>query len=126
MWLLFLLIGLLSVAAVGYVIWPLFQRSSVAPPPEGEELAELLTRKDSTLQAIRDLEFDFSVGKMEEADFERFNLILRRRALALIQQIDHFAPQTVQLENALEEEIADLRRVEESFRHESRGRLREE
>ena len=125
-WVLVFLISLLSLAAVGFVLWPLFQRRSFAPPPEGEELAELQTRTESTLQAIRELEFDHSVGKMEEADFERFNLILRRRAMLLLQQLDRFAPQTAHLEDSIEREIAVLRRVEESHRHEGRGRLPEE
>lgn len=96
-WALLIPIGALSVAAVGFVIWPLFRRLPVSPPPDGEELAELLTRKETTLQAIRELEFDHSVGKIEEADFERFNRALRRRAIALLRRIDQFdasRPQT--------------------------------
>ncbi len=111
MWVLLLFIGLVSASAIGYVIWPLFRRPAVQAPAVGEELAELMTRKDAALQAVRDLAFDHSVGKIEDADFERFNQILRRRAMALIRQIDEYAPQAVQLEETLEEEIAARRRA---------------
>ncbi len=111
MWVLLLFIGLVSASAIGYVIWPLFRRPVVQAPADGEKLAELMTRKDAALQAVRDLAFDHSVGKIEDDDFERFNQILRRRAMALMCQIDEFAPQTVQLEETLEEEISDRRRV---------------
>ena len=126
MWLLIFLIGVLSFAAVGFVIWPLFRRRPVSSPPDREELAELLTRKDTAFQAIRELEFDHSVGKIEDSDYEHFNRLLRRRAMGLLRQIDQYAPQTLQMDEALEEEIADLRRVEESSRHEGRSRLQEE
>jgi hypothetical protein len=126
MWVLILLISVLSIAAVCFVIWPLFQRRPVSSPPDLEEMEELLTRKDTTLQAIRELEFDHSVGKIEDSDYEHFNRLLRRRAMGLLRQIDQYAPQTLQMDEALEEEIADLRRVEESSRHEGRSRLQEE
>jgi len=125
MWVMLLLIGVVSASAIGFVIWPLF-RPSFQDPPVGEELAELMTRKDAAVQAVRDLAFDHSVGKIEEADFERFNQVLRRRAMALMRQVEEYAPQNVRIEETLEEEIASRRRVEERARDEGRGSLREE
>lgn len=126
MWVMLLLIGVVSASVIGFVIWPLFRRPSVHDPAVGEELAELMTRKDAAVQAVRELAFDHSVGKIEEADFERFNRVLRRRAMALMRQIEEYAPQNVQLEKTLEEEIGARRRVEESPSDEGRGSLREE
>ncbi|MDE0181592.1 MAG: hypothetical protein OXL39_09625 [Caldilineaceae bacterium] len=126
MWFILLLTGVVSASAIGFVIWPLFRRPLGHAPVVGEELAELMTRKDAAFQAVRDLAFDHSVGKIEEADFERFNQVLRRRAMALMRQIEEYEPQTVQLEETLEEEIAASRRVEDSASDEGRGRLREE
>lgn len=126
MWFILLLTGVVSASAIGFVIWPLFRRSLGHAPVVGEELAELMTRKDAALQAVRDLAFDHSVGKIEEADFDRFNQALRRRAMGLMRQIEEYEPQTFQLEETLEEEIAASRRVEDSPSDEGRGRLREE
>ncbi len=126
MWALLLFISVVSAAAIGYVIWPLVRPPSVQHPAAGEELAELMTRKDAALQAVRELAFDHSVGKIEDADFERFNRLLRQRAMGLMRQIDQYEPGTLQLEEALEEEIAAFRRVGEAYSDEGRGRLREE
>ena len=126
MWVLLLFISLVAALAIGYVIWPLVRRPSGQFTETGEELTELLTRKDAALQAIRDLAFDHSVGKIEDADFERFNRFLRQRALGLMRQVDQHDPGTVQLEEALEEEIASRRRVGETPGDEGRGRVLEE
>lgn len=126
MWVLLLFISLVSAFAIGYVVWPLVRRPKVRLQATEEELAELMTRKDAALQAVRDLALDHSVGKIEDADFERFNRLLRQRALGLMRQIDQHDPSTVQLEEALEEEIAASRRVGETPPDEGRGRLREE
>ena len=95
-------------------------------------MADLLTRKEISLEAIRELEFDHSVGKIESTDFERFNRILRNRAMRLIEQIDGMSSgsessgvQTVQLDEQLENEIANRRRVEEVPPDEGRSRLQE-
>ncbi len=101
--------------------------------PEGEEIAELLTRREVALEAIRELEFDHSVGKIDSADFERFNRILRTRASTLIEQIDGlpdgsetFEASRVGLDDQLENEIVGRRRVEDVPPDESSSSLREE
>jgi len=133
MWVALFLISVLGIAAVGYVIWPLFGRSNTAISLEREELVDLITRKEVALEAIRELEFDHSVGKIEDEDFERFNRILRNRAMRLIERIDvehggsqGLGPQSVQLNESLELEIRNRRRVEEALPNEGRSRLPEE
>ncbi len=121
MWITFILTGLVGVAAVGYVVWPLFRRTPFAVSHEREDLADLLTRKEVALEAIRELEFDHRVGKIEDGDFERFNGILRSRAMRLIEHIEAYYGSgeginiaTGQLDEALEVEISGRRRVEEA------------
>ena len=133
MWVTIALISVVGIAAVGYVVWPLFGRTETSISTEGEQLADLLTRKEVALEAIRELEFDHGVGKIEDADFERFNRILRNRALRLIELIDAkydgtdgTGPQVVQLNERLESEISNRRRVEELLPNESGSRLQEE
>lgn len=133
MWVTLLLISVVGIAAVGYVLWPLFGRKETSISTEGEQLADLLTRKEVALEAIRELEFDHGVGKIEDADFERFNRILRNRALRLIELIDVQYDGTdssgtpfIQLNERLELEILNRRRVEELLPHEGGSRLQEE
>ncbi|MCZ0939079.1 MAG: hypothetical protein OXJ55_10610 [Caldilineaceae bacterium] len=125
MWLTIALISVFSIAAVGYVILPLFGRTRTVVSAEREELADLITRKEVALEAIRELEFDHGVGKIENADFERFNRILRLRAIRLIERIETefggthgLGPDTVQLDERLELEISERRRVEEQLPNE--------
>ena len=133
MWVSLFLIGIVGVVAIGFVIWPLFRRMPLTSLPEVEEVANLHTRKEVALEAIRELEFDHSVGKIENADFERFNRILRNRALRLIEQIDelpsgseNIEENTIGLDDQLESEIAVRRRVEETPPDEGRSRFQEE
>ena len=133
MWVSLVLIGIVGVAAIGFVIWPLFRRMPLTSLPEVEEIADLQTRKEVALEAIRELEFDHSVGKIENADFERFNRILRSRALRLIEQIDglpsgseNIEENTIGLDDQLESEIAVRRRVEDLPPDEGRSRFQEE
>lgn len=133
MWVTLTLISVVGIAAVGYVVWPLFGRTESPVSTEGEQLADLLTRQEVALEAIRELEFDHGVGKIEDADFERFNRILRNRALRLIELIDAQYGSTdssgtpfIQQNERLELEILNRRRVEELLPHEGGGRLQEE
>lgn len=132
MWVAIALISVVGIAAVGYVTWPLFGRTPTTISTEGEELADLLTRKEVALEAIRELEFDYNVGKIEDADFERFDRILRNRAMRLIEQIDAvfdssdgLGPRAVQLDEWLELEVSNRRRVEEVLPNEGGSRLSE-
>ncbi len=133
MWVALLLICVLGFAAVGYVIWPLSGRTKTTLSLEVEEHVDLLTRKEVALEAIRELEFDHSVGKIEDGDFERFNRILRNRAMRLIERIDleyggsqDLGPQAVQLNELVELEISNRRRVKETLPNEGGSRSPEE
>ena len=112
MWTALSLAGIATIAVVLYVLWPLFRGQAPLIVQEDEQLEELLARKDATLRTIKDLQFDHKVGKIDDADFTRFNQSLRRRALALNQQIEQAAPEISQLDEQLEAEIAALHRVE--------------
>lgn len=102
---------LISVAALTYVIWP-FLTSKVAPyHVENDELTELITRKDGIMAAIKDLEFDYQVGKMSEEDYQRFDARLRRQAIAYMQQIEKLSPEIAGLDASIEAEINRYRRT---------------
>ena len=69
---------LLVVAAVA-IAWPLLRRQEEAPiheiePVQAEDpMMELLARRDSIYQAIKELQFDYEVGKVSEADYQAFD-----------------------------------------------------
>ncbi|HRJ40473.1 MAG: hypothetical protein KJZ86_22465 [Caldilineaceae bacterium] len=107
-----LFLGLLiSAVAAAYVLWPLLSRAAPDVPIEDDRLTDLISRKDSVLVAIKDLDFDRQVGKLSEEDYQRFNYRLRQQAIGYLQQIDKLAPQSAHLDEALEVEIARLRKT---------------
>jgi hypothetical protein len=87
-----LTIGSAGLAAAGFyrMLSPLV---GDAAAPAGEALSErsraVLTReKGLVLRALKDLEFDRSMGKVSQADFDEMARRLRTRALSLMQQLD--------------------------------------
>ena len=102
----------ISLLAVAYVAWPLLRPSRVAQlPPDDDPLTALIQRKDTILRSIKELEFDYHMGKLSEADFQRFDQRLRQQAIGLIRQIEKVAPDMADLEQQLEEAIAQHRTV---------------
>ena len=116
MWIAMLIALVLSVGALAFVVWPLLKPGPAPVMVEDDRLTELLGRKDAVLKAIKDLEFDYQVGKLSEEDFQLYDQRLRRQAVALLQQIEQVAPQSADLDTAMEAEIAQRRRVLDSAR----------
>jgi hypothetical protein len=112
LWITLLIASVIALAVAAYVVRPLFQTGAAPVLVEDERLAELLSRKDGVLRAIKDLEFDYQVGKLGEEDYQRFDQSLRRQAISLLQQIEKIAPESSQLDEQLEAEIARSRMVQ--------------
>jgi len=102
---------LLSLAAVAWAAWPLLKPGPPAVIVEDDKLVELLGRKDAVVAAIKDLEFDYNVGKLSTDDYERYDQRLRRQAVGLMQQIEQIAPESVSLDSALEAQIVARRMI---------------
>lgn len=111
LWITLLIALLISGVALAYVLQPLLDRHPPALLVDDDRLTELLARKDSTLRALKDLEFDQQVGKLSAEDYNRFYERLSRQAIALIGQIEKVTPQGSALDEALEAEIAKQRRA---------------
>lgn len=102
---------LFSLGALAFVVWPLVKPG---PPPvlvEEDALAELINRKDNALKSIRDLEFDYQVGKISQEDYERYDQSTRRQAMNLLRQMEELAPQAGSLDAQLEKMIANHRKT---------------
>jgi hypothetical protein len=111
LWLTVILAALISLVAIYYAVAPLLENGRAAVLVDDDKLVELLGRKDATLQAIKDLEFDYHVGKMSEEDFQRLDQRLRRQAIGLLQQIEKVAPDSATLDQQLEAIIAQFRQT---------------
>jgi hypothetical protein len=111
LWLTVVLAALIAVLAIYYAVVPLLQPGKAPLLVEDDKLAELLGRKDAALQAIKDLEFDYRVGKVSQEDYQRIDQRLRRQAIVLIQQIEKLAPASASLDQELESIIAHYRQT---------------
>jgi hypothetical protein len=89
-----------TIAAAGLAAAGFYRMLSplVGDPPSasGEALSErargvLVREKGLVLRALKDLEFDRSMGKVSQADFDEMARRLRARALSLMQQLDEDA-----------------------------------
>lgn len=111
-WTIELLVALLiSGLAIWAVAWPLLRKGPTPAWVEDDELLDLLHRKEQVLLAIKDLEFDYRVGKLSEEDYRVYDQQLRRQAIALLAQIEKVAPESAQLDASLEREILQRRKV---------------
>lgn len=113
MWIALLIALVLSLAALAFVLWPLLKPGPAPVIVEDDRLTELLGRKDAVMAAIKELEFDYHVGKLSEEDYKLYDGRLRRQAVGLLQQIEQVAPQSAGLDAEMEAEIARRRRVAE-------------
>lgn len=87
------IIGLLIVLAVfAWALRPLLATRRSRPRREAERgertLEDLLFEREAALVAIRDLQLDYSMGKMGDDDFADLNGGLRAQAIALMQELD--------------------------------------
>jgi hypothetical protein len=111
LWLTLLIAALVSLLAIYFAVLPLLRPGRATLLVDDDKLVELLGRKDATLQAIKDLEFDYQVGKMSQEDYQRHDQRLRRQAIGLIQQIEKIAPASASLDEQLENIIAQFRQT---------------
>ena len=112
LWITILLALLLAGLVVAYVSWPLVRPGKVAVDRDGP-LADLILRKDTVLESIKELEFDRQTGKLSEEDFQRLDGRLRQQAIVLLRQIEQQMPEAAGMEAELEEAIRQRRTTTE-------------
>jgi hypothetical protein len=104
-----IVIFLVAMGTVVFVGEPLVRRA-LRPtlPDESEQVMERLSLQKETLyNAIRDLDFDFQTGKVEQKDYVELRQHFEREAIQLLRQIDAVDPLS-ELDNELERQIHTL------------------
>ena len=78
-------------ATMAVILWPLF-RARPAPDTgqswERDRLDSLLSRRDSAYDAIRDLDFEYHLGNLSEADYLELRERYRERAAAVLRRVE--------------------------------------
>lgn len=114
--------GLILIAITAVAIaWPLLRERDEAEVAEAiqeaaaaeDPLDELEDRRDSIYLAIRELQFDYQVGKVSDVDYQAFDSQLKAQAVAVLKEIDalEMAEADPDLDARIEAEIAALRHV---------------
>ncbi|MCI0481203.1 MAG: zinc ribbon domain-containing protein [Candidatus Dadabacteria bacterium] len=103
----------IALLAALFISAPFFLRRGRAdgeeyfPDPRAETAKELGSRKDSLLTAIKDIEFDYGLGKLSREDFEELHGKYRAEAAGLLKEMDSMGSGTPAdgLDDDIEKEI---------------------
>src|SRR5574341_2148201 len=102
----FILIAILIAGVIAFIAYPLFtpRREEDSPSPNAPET--LIAQRDSAYAAIRDLDFDFQLGKLSESDYRTLRERYKARAASVLQQIDAISVNSS--DTRIEEEVTRL------------------
>jgi hypothetical protein len=83
----FVLVAIVLAAVFGFIAYPILN------PPRTEKtksdaLDTLLVQRDSAYQAIRDLDFDYQLGKLSETDYSALRERYKARAASALHELD--------------------------------------
>src|SRR5512142_3137913 len=98
-----ILIAILAVAAISDALYPLFElerrpvRVAVSADPN---LENLLSAREATYSAIKDLETDHAMGKLSDTDYANLRGKYESKALTILQQLDAMQPNVPQTPGA--------------------------
>ena len=111
----FLLLALL-ILVVFFVAQPFFNRRSVAPRPVNgsqQQIALLKMERARVIQALQELDFDNSLGKIPEEDYPVQRNALMQEGAEVLQKLDALLPQSSARagEDRLEAALAARREV---------------
>ena len=101
---------LLVAAVVLYILQPMLSGRGASLHRELDEPTEAESRRRVTLLALRDVEYDYATGKLNEEDYRSLRRELAAEALAALEHADaEAAAGPAAAPPELEEEIARLR-----------------
>lgn len=90
-----------------FVLQPLFHghgRERLAPA----RLADLLARREYLIEAIHDVDFDYSTGKVAEAEYHETRNRFIREAAVVLRELES---ESSQFDRQIDDEIAKLREL---------------
>ena len=107
-------VAIICLMAIGLVVWvgePLVRRVSYKSHghEDNDAAGSLLLQKEMLYVAIRDLDFDFQTGKVDQKDYDELRRQLEREAIYILRQLDAVDP-LVMFDNEVERQVIGLRR----------------
>ncbi|MGB7758182.1 MAG: hypothetical protein WBL61_00050 [Bryobacteraceae bacterium] len=84
-----MIISIASVLAVAVIAFILIVRPKDLPPPEAEDpFAHLDERKAAIYENLRDLQFEYRVGKLSETDYQKTKQDLQSELAGVLAEVD--------------------------------------
>jgi rubrerythrin len=108
----------MAIAVAIFVALPFFRKrfedviqSKDSSNPSGYMLDRLHSEKESLYNAIKELDFDYNMGKLSKEDYEELEKRYKVQALAVLREIDNIQSKTdkLDLEQEIEKEIKAIR-----------------
>ncbi|NOZ05444.1 MAG: hypothetical protein GXP41_03705 [Chloroflexi bacterium] len=102
---------LLASVAIGFVALPLVRREEISGENSlaaiNPALEELLFDREVTYAAIKDLEFDHTMGKLSQEDYQRLDHQYRARAVNILKELEEVehVPTDEELDQWIEEAV---------------------
>lgn len=92
---------------------PGYEEGNHSPDPGLEKIKNLEARKESLLSAIKDIEFDYGLGKLSKEDFEELRDKYKVEAASALREIDILVNQSgkTMTDDDLEKEITAERKL---------------
>jgi hypothetical protein len=88
-----MLLSVAVVLVVGTLLFTLFVRSQDVPEmPAVSPTAHLEERKAQIYENLRDLQFEFRLGKLSDADYQKTKVDLQRELAKVLAEIDALQP----------------------------------
>jgi hypothetical protein len=88
-----ILIVAVALVVAATVLFTLFVRSQDVPAPEGvSPTGHLEERKAAIYENLRDLQFEYRVGKLSDEDYQQTKLGLQKELAGVLAAIDKIAP----------------------------------
>jgi hypothetical protein len=103
----FILAAIIVLGILAFIAYPLFSAARVEMAETPEALDGLLSQRDAEYDAIRDLDFDFQMGKLSQSDYATMREKYKARAAVALQQIDAIGGNGAG--TPVEEQVAQLR-----------------
>jgi hypothetical protein len=91
---------ILVVAAGAYALWPLFAGASDESDglPAETDADYLVARKTALYRNIKELEFEYKMGRLTESDFRRLETEYKGEAVEILKKLDVLTAPTIEPE----------------------------
>jgi competence protein ComGC len=121
-----LFILILAIAIAIFIALPFFRKRFEELPQEEtnnsknlleEELRKLNLEKESLYAALKELDFDYSMGKLSKEDYEELDKKYKLRAASVLKEIDEVKSKvgTLDSEEGIEKEIKAVRETKLNY-----------